>query len=88
MNICYCGQEAGYPHATTCPYPLFRGTANQVNAWYNAREERRERLIEHLKEHLREDCLPPRNKKEEAEDADDDAAEAAEATYTAWEILD
>ena len=61
MNICYCGQEAGYPHAATCPYPLFRATNNQEEAWYSAREERRERLIEHLREHLREDLPLERN---------------------------
>lgn len=55
MNICYCGQQAGYPHNPTCPYPLYRATAKMEDEWYNARRERQNRLIEHLKEQLRED---------------------------------
>lgn len=33
MNICLCGTEAGYPHDACCPYPLYRGSSNQVVAW-------------------------------------------------------
>lgn len=38
FNICMCGAQAGYQHAHDCPYPLFRGTAAQEEAWDKARE--------------------------------------------------
>ena len=37
MNICYCGSQAGYPHAADCPYPFFRGTVEDEDDWYAAR---------------------------------------------------
>lgn len=41
-NICCCGAEAGYPHASDCPYPLYRGTEAQYDRWLAARFARRE----------------------------------------------
>ena len=38
MNICYCGSQAGYPHALDCPYPLFRGSERDVEEWERERE--------------------------------------------------
>jgi hypothetical protein len=37
FNVCYCGKQAGYPHAPDCPYPLFRGTDEDVARWENTR---------------------------------------------------
>ena len=33
MNICLCGGTPGYPHEYACPYPLYRGTQAQYEAW-------------------------------------------------------
>jgi hypothetical protein len=33
MNICLCGTLAGYQHNICCPYPLYRGTSDQVIKW-------------------------------------------------------
>lgn len=33
MQICLCGAQAGYAHDACCPYPLYRGSSEQVVAW-------------------------------------------------------
>lgn len=34
MNICMCGYQPGdYAHRPFCPYPLFRGTEADEQAW-------------------------------------------------------
>lgn len=33
MNICLCGSQAGYPHNEDCPYPLYRGSDQQLAEW-------------------------------------------------------
>lgn len=38
LNVCYCGKQAGYPHAPDCPYPLFRGSDEEVERWENTRQ--------------------------------------------------
>lgn len=35
-NICMCGTQAGYPHPATCPYPLYRGSDDQIDQWLEA----------------------------------------------------
>ena len=46
MNICVCGAQPGYWHTEDCPYPLYRGTQKQIDAWQAAREVRRLKLAE------------------------------------------
>lgn len=40
---CMCGAQAGYMHASDCPFPLFVTDAKRVEAWLKAREELRAR---------------------------------------------
>jgi hypothetical protein len=46
MNICMCGSQAGYPHASDCPKPLFRATTAQEDAWWNEREAKQKQLAQ------------------------------------------
>ncbi len=32
-NVCMCGAGAGYRHAATCPYPIYRGTVEMEDKW-------------------------------------------------------
>lgn len=46
-----CGAQAGYMHASDCPFPLFVTDAQRVEEWLRAREELRTRqawLMEEL----------------------------------------
>ena len=36
MNICLCGQEAGFPHSKTCPFPYYCNYAKAIEAWEKA----------------------------------------------------
>jgi len=38
FNLCFCGVQAGYAHDIDCPYPLFRGSANDEMKWETARQ--------------------------------------------------
>jgi hypothetical protein len=40
VNICLCGTQAGYPHDRLCPYPLFRGSEEQVRGWEEKFQEK------------------------------------------------
>lgn len=40
MNFCQCGAEPSYPHEWFCPYPLFRGSVAQEDAWRAAARQR------------------------------------------------
>ncbi len=42
-NICMCGAQAGYMHASDCPFPLFVNDPERAAAWLEAREELRAR---------------------------------------------
>lgn len=33
-DICFCGTQAGYPHAEDCPFPLFRGSDETQARWF------------------------------------------------------
>lgn len=44
MNICYCGSQAGYPHAPDCPYPLYHTSEKKELEWLAAREELRRQM--------------------------------------------
>ena len=46
VNICYCGTQASYPHEKWCPYPLYRGSEAQEEAWVRARDAKIELLKE------------------------------------------
>ena len=41
MNICFCGSEEGYPHATDCPRPMFRGSVKDAEKWEQERRAKR-----------------------------------------------
>jgi hypothetical protein len=46
MNICMCGYQPGAArHAEDCPYPLFRGSERDEDAWMDAREEKRDPAV-------------------------------------------
>lgn len=36
MNICLCGSLSGYPHAPSCPYPMFCSSDAEMKRWYRA----------------------------------------------------
>ena len=37
FQICLCGSQPGFPHATDCPRPLCHATAEQEKAWRDER---------------------------------------------------
>jgi hypothetical protein len=40
MNFCMCGAEAGYGHASDCPFPLFNcRDPKRQEQWERAREQ-------------------------------------------------
>ena len=39
---CLCGAEAGYPHASDCPRPLYRAGGEQAERWRVERQKVRD----------------------------------------------
>lgn len=46
MNtICMCGAGAGFPHYSECPYPLYGGSAEDVEEWKRAERRKAEHRV-------------------------------------------